>query len=285
MLIEADIHPKFMDHFKSQLMLLEVKSEEVNVLYDGGGHQDRHALMLELVKRSFSDLPTSRTLKFWVFTGDNRPVDSVNREPLYTISGPRLSQDFVIPDPYILRWPNSKVEDFRTYVDGMKNLSLNRPSKQSFVWRGMVLQNPIRKHIVDKCQETNLSFLDLKDATIDSDNKENFVEMKDLSTWCGTIDFPGQGFSARLKYLLHLNRPAIVFQRLDWDSTTILLEPGIHYFHCPNDFQVMSYLSQQILGNYDNSLRMAFSTSNLVSKITQRKNVSHQLVSKILQYT
>lgn len=282
--IEANINPQYMAHFKSQLMHLEVKGHDVDVLFNGGGHLDRHDIMLELIKRSFFDFPTDRTTRFWVFTGDNRPTDKINGEPLYSISGPRISHEFVIPDPHVLMWPQSKVYDFRTYVDEMIKMSQTPPKKESFVWRGMTSQNPIRKLIVDKCQESQSKFFDVKDVSIEA-NKEDFVEMKDLSKWSGTIDFPGQGFSGRLKYLLHLCRPVIVFQRLNWDSTTMLLEPGIHYFTCPNDFQVMSYLAQVILSNYEQILKMSFSTSNLVSKLTQRNNVSHQLVSKILRYT
>lgn len=37
--IEAPINPVFLDHFKSQLLHLEIKNEEVKILYDGGGHQ------------------------------------------------------------------------------------------------------------------------------------------------------------------------------------------------------------------------------------------------------
>jgi hypothetical protein len=283
MKIEANIAPQFMEHFKSQLLCLEVRGHETDVLYDGGGHQDRHELMLELVKRSFFDFPTTKPARFWIFTGDNRPADAVNGEPLYSISGPRLSHEFVIPDPYILRWPLSKVEDFRKYTDTMREMSHVPPERKSFVWRGMTLQNPIRKIIVDKCLESQSKIFDVKDVSLES-NKEDFVEMKDLTKWAGMIDFPGQGFSGRLKYLLHLNRPAIVFQRIDWDSTTILLEPGVHYYFCPNDFQVMSYLSQSILDNYEMCLRMSFSASTLISKITQRNNVSNQLVRKILRY-
>lgn len=278
--IVADINPRFMDHFKSQLMQYEVTGSEVKVLYDGGGHQDRHELMTDLVERSFNDIPTPKRLRFWVFTGDNRPVDVVNDEPLFSIAGPRIRSEYVIPDPYVTKWTQAGVDNFESYCEIIRQNSLKSPTKNAAVWRGLASQNPVRKFIVERCATLKRDIYDVKDTQPDC-NDNDFVHMKDLPNWSVLVDMPGQGFSGRLKYLLHAHRPMIVFQRLDWDAVTMLLEPGIHYLSCPPDSQVFEYLVHRTLLTYEETVRSNFQTVQIMKKITCRDHVSQLLVNKV----
>jgi len=278
--IIADIHPQFLDHFKSQLLFYEVMGSEVKVIYDGGGHQDRHQLMTLLVKRSFEDFPTSRTIRFWVFTGDNRPTNSVNNQPLFSISGPRIHSDYVIPDPYNLKWPQAGVQDFHEYCEKINLESKARPLKNSAIWRGLTCQNPIRKIVVDSCASLGEPF-DLKDTTPDC-NSSDFVQMLDLSKHAVLVDMPGQGFSGRLKYLLHAHRPIIVFERIDWDAVTLNLEPGFHYLSCSNDVNVFHYLVKKSIEYNDKYIKASVETVNLIKSLTSKKQVSRLLVKKVL---
>lgn len=282
--IVANINPKYLDHFKSQLIQYEVNGNSIEVLCDGGGHQDRHQLMTSLVKRSFEDFPSTRKLRFWVFTGDNRPTNSVNDCPLFSISGPRINSDFVIPDPYTLMWRQAGVDEFKTYCDTITHMSKFSPIKKSAVWRGLTSQNPVRKFIVDGCNSLKSEVLDLRDTQPDL-NGPSFIEMKDLAQWSVFIDMPGHGFSGRLKYLLHAYRPVIVFERLDWDAVTINLEPGIHYVNCPPDFNVLNYRVNEILANYENYVERYNGTVELIRSLTERKNVSLMLVKKVSMYS
>lgn len=279
--ISVDIHPKFIDHFKSQLMYYEVSGDDIKILFDGGGFQDRHSLMTELVKRSFSDFPSTKSLRFWVFTGDNRPTNKVNGQPLFSISGPRVQSDFVIPDPHIVRWPQVGVEDFVNYCETLRNNSVVKPLYSSIVWRGSSALHPIREFVTKECSKLNNPEIDIKDVPPETTN-ESFVHMKDLTQWAILCDMPGRGFSGRLKYLLHAYRPTVVFERHEWDAITMLLEPGEDFVLCPPDMQVFSYTVSKILSQYERFLVRSKNTSDLMVKLTERRHVSSLLVKKIV---
>lgn len=277
--IEAAIKPEYIEHFKRQLLLLEVSKSDVRVLFDGGGRQDRHELMIELFKRSFEDFPSPNTIRFWTFTGDNRPTSAVNGQPLFSISGPRFQSDYVIPDPYVLRWPQAGVGDFHAYCEKIRQTSQKKPIKLSAVWRGLTSQHAVRKFIVKNCEALGGMF-DLKDTLPDTQRKD-FVQMSDLPEWAVLVDMQGHGYSGRLKYLLHAYRPVIAFERLDWDAVTMCLEPGIHYTLCAPDISMFQYNVRKSMDMYDDYVKRSTDTVSLVKSLTSRKNVSHMLVKKI----
>jgi hypothetical protein len=277
--ITTDIKPEYIDHFKSQLLQYEISNKEIRIIFDGGGHQDRHELMDILVKRSFNDFPVSRIVRFWIFTGDNRPTNTVNGQPLFSIAGPRTQSEYVIPDPHIIKWPQAGVADFHQYCESINLESRKNPIKMSAVWRGLVSQNPIRKFIVENCLHLGETF-DIKDSTPDPNSSE-FLQMLDLPKWSTLVDMPGQGFSGRLKYLLHAHRPVIVFERLNWDAVTMCLEPGIHYLPCPPDMNIFKYTVIKSIQLNKEYINRSFETVNLIKGLTNRKYVSNMLVKKI----
>lgn len=281
--IEVNVPPEYLDHFKRELLNVEILKNNVEVKFDGGGYSDRHQLMTSILKRSFEDFPTPRRLNFWIYTGDKRPANSINNSPLYSIAGPRLSHEFIIPDPHSLMWPQINISNFREYCDRIFDESYNNlPKNNSAVWRGTTCQHPSRSFI-HKLYKSNLdAVLDIEESSVEP--TDSFVSMDQLHNWAILLDFPGQGFSGRLKYLMHVVRPKIVFEREIWDFATLHLEPGHHYISCPIDYNILVHETKKILSNYDHYLQASSEAASIMTKITQRKNISHALVSKILRY-
>lgn len=282
--IQADINPQFLEHFKSQLLQLEVNKSDIKILFNGGGFQDRHELILKLANRSFQDIPSSKTIRFWIFTGDNRPAQSVNGEPLFSISGQRNTQDFIIPDPYVISWNSIGVHDFLQYCDKLKLDSLSqRPTIPKAIWRGSVSQHASRKNMLECLRNRKSEFIDFENVDSNLDINK-FIPMDGLKNWGCLLDFPGQGYSARLKYLMQIIRPKVVIERLDWDFATVNLEPGFHYASAPDDFNVIDYTINNVIKNYEWWLQKSLYAAEEMIKITERTNVSQNFVKKILKY-
>ena len=279
-----NLQPQFHDHFKSQLLYLEVIGENVKIIFDGGGFETRHKLMLDLIKRSFSDFPSNRTLRFFIFTGDNRPIETVNNEPLFSIAGPRIKQDFIIPDPHSLAWPEANVLEFNSYCEKIFQYSLkNKNLIPNLIWRGSKFVNKFRENIITQNEQLNIPFFNFKH--VDKSNKEDFIEMYDLSKYAILLDLPGGGFSSRIKYLLHTCRPIIITDgRINWDYGTINLEPGIHYVYSSNSIEDLTLNTKKILENYKFYINQSVQTYNLIKDIMQRKNISYNMVNKIQRY-
>lgn len=283
--ITTDINPQYLDHFKSQLMHVEASGSEVKFLFDGGGFQDRHESMKILLRRSFHDIPTSKTIRFWIFTGDNRPTQKVNNEPLFSISGQRNLQDFVLPDPYVVAWNDVGVKDYTEYCKSLNQESLSqKPEIIKAVWRGSVAQHVSRENMlrsISRKPDNLTRIFDFQDA---STGKDSFVSMSDLKKWAIMLDFPGRGYSARLKYFMHIIRPKIVIERIDWDFATLNLEPGFHFASVPDDFNIINYTAESVISNYGWWIQKSLFAAEEMSKITERSNISKNLVEKVLRY-
>jgi len=215
------------DHFKSELLLFEAKGGSAKVLYNGGGWQSRHQIMINAVKESVRMRPVKSTKRFYLFTGDKFPATRLGTEwRLLTTVGSRNDTDIVIPDAYSFSWPEIGVSNFEIYNREMIQRSDEYTNSESVVrkayWKGMLSQNTIRSQFCDYVK--GLEKFDVTDSSVGT-----FREMKESGEFAVLVDLPGQGYSARLKHLLLSKRPVVVYPREQWDWVTLRLEPNVHF--------------------------------------------------------
>ena len=213
-------------HFKSQLLLFEIKGTCSKILYDGGGWGHRHAIMKSVVREAVYRRPSSKTRRFYLFTGDQLPMGVGTEWRLLSTTGTKKDLDAVIPDAYSFAWPEIGIADFMQYNPEMVQYS-DKVAKEGRVtnkafWRGSLGQHQARKQFHDFVNSS--SKFEVSDNTATS-----FKEMKEIGDYSVLVDLPGQGYSARLKHILLSGRPVIVYPRSHWDWVTLRIEPGIHY--------------------------------------------------------
>jgi len=214
-------------HFESQLMLLEIHENSFNVLYDGGGWQSRHSTLLQALEIAIKNRKKTTTKRCFVFTGDEFPDGVKTQWKLLSTVGSRKDIDIVIPDAYSFSWKEIGINDFEVHNKLMRQhtiqtMNANNEIKKSF-WRGSIQQNKIRELFVNAFK--GHEYFDIDDSSID----KNFKHMSEIGEYAVLMDFPGQGFSGRLKHLLMSGRPVVVYPRNSWDWVTMRLEPGLHF--------------------------------------------------------
>ena len=215
------------EHLKSELLLFEVKGGSTKVLYNGGGWQSRHSIMIAAVREAVRLSPVKGAKRFYLFTGDNSPANKIGTEwQLLTTVGSRKETDIVIPDAYSFSWPEIGVSNFDIYNAEMMQRSdfYSRTGQvlQKTYWRGSLIVNPVRSQFFDHVK--NSESFDVTDSSIGS-----FRNMKESGEFSVLVDLPGQGYSARLKHLLLSKRPVVVYPRTQWDWVTLRLEPNVHF--------------------------------------------------------
>ena len=218
--------PEWIDHFKQQLLFFEVSGPHAQVLYNGGGWQTRHEIMIKSIKEAVERKPVSYKKRFYLFTGDQLPQNLESEWRILSTVGGRSDFDSIVPDAYSFSWPEIGVTNFSDHNDAMfkksqELLAQNRVLNKAY-WRGSLNQNPSRREFFNQVKGNE--HFDVLDVSM-----TNFKSMQDVGEYSVLIDLPGQGYSARLKHLVLSGRPVIVYPRDQWDWVSVQLEPGIHY--------------------------------------------------------
>ena len=214
------------DHFLSQLMLIEIQNRKVSILYDGGGFSDRNKIMKSVISTAAGEgliLPAKR---FYLFTGDNRPGGIEFDHVYFSIAGPRILQNFILPDPYSFSWNDAGVKSYDEAKKQMNDISKKYENNQinKVFWRGNHKQHYSREKFIEYVRGN-----DIFNVEESNHGQSNFIHMSEVGMFSTLVDFPGQGYSGRLKYLIHANRPIVVHPREEWDLLSMILEPDIHY--------------------------------------------------------
>jgi len=215
------------EHFLSQLLLVEMRNNKINVLYDGGGWRNRHKTIQQSLSLASELCNSSSNKRFFVFTGDDYPIGVKTPWKLLSITGRREDKEIVIPDPHSFAWVDIGIDDFESYRKEMIKFSNECIENKSVIkkafWRGSVDQHVARRNFCELVKDHPC--FDVENVN----NASQFREMKFAGEYAVLLDFPGQGHSGRLKHLLFSGRPVVVYPRLSWDWVTLNLEPNIHF--------------------------------------------------------
>ena len=265
-------HPGWIDehkkHFLSQLMLIEIKNKNVSILYDGGGFKDRNQIMKNAISIASDCGLFLSSKRFYLFTGDNRPGGIEFDYSYFSISGPRTLQHLIVPDPYSFSWNDIGIKSYDEVISQISNISYkneNNKIKKVF-WRGNQEQHFSRKKFIEYVKNNELFDVEQADPS-----QNTFVHMSEVGKFSTLIDFPGQGYSARLKYLIHSRRPVIVYPREEWDLFSMMLEPDIHYI---SSLPLVEDTTQRCVMSlhHDGLQKYYSSSSNRISQYFNEKN-------------
>jgi hypothetical protein len=215
-------------HFMSQLLLIELRDNNIKVLYDGGGWNDRHKILLSVLNVAAENCKSSSCKRFFIFTGDDLPLNVYTPWRLLSITGRREDKEIVLPDPNSFAWNEIGIHDFESYRKEMIEFSnscmINNKVINKTYWRGAIDQHDSRRLFHNLVKNHDL--FDVQEAS----STENFRQMKHVGEYSVLVDFPGRGYSGRLKHLIFSGRPVVVYPRVAWDWVTLNLEPNVHFY-------------------------------------------------------
>lgn len=149
--------------------------------------------------------------------------------PYFTISATPKNFHKLIPDPYSLCWPEANIRNVFEKCQQIENAGSIPPCDSRAFWEG---QNShwTRKVLVDLSQKYPdkivARLLDWENNVIPQDN---MTIIEEHTNYKYLIDLSGQGFSAKIKYLLFSKRPLFIVDRKyhDWISSELV--PWVHF--------------------------------------------------------
>jgi hypothetical protein len=156
-------------------------------------------------------------------------MDNFPEVQYLSISATIPNKHLLIPDPYSLCWPEAKIDNVFATCMSIAGAGSIPPTDKRIFWIG---QNShwTRQVVVEMAtkypDKINAKWLEWKNDTIP---QECMVSLEEHTKYKYLIDLSGQGFSARIKYLMFSRRPLFIVDRAyhDWISCDLL--PWVHF--------------------------------------------------------
>jgi hypothetical protein len=156
-------------------------------------------------------------------------VNNFPSEPYLTISATIDNYDILLPDPYSLCWPEANIDNVFDKCKSIANAGKIQPSDDRIFWIGQS-SHWTRPKLCNISQQypdkIHAKMLEWNNFIIPQDD---MVTLEDHTKYKYLIDLPGQGYSARIKYLLFSKRPLFIVDREYHDWISCHLKPWIHY--------------------------------------------------------
>ena len=103
-------------------------------------------------------------------------------------------------------------------------------------------------------------------------NSGTFTSLPDHCNYKYLIDIEGNGYSGRVKHLLHTGRP-LFYQKRYWNEYWFFkMEPFVHYIPIENDFSDFNQKFNFILENDDVAEEIGNNAREFAIKNLRRKN-------------
>jgi hypothetical protein len=192
----------------------------------------RHMQLANLISEAVAVLGQSLP-PFYVNTGD-RPGDTTARP--YTVFGNCSvdgQADVAAPDFVFNGWPEAKFADFDAEAAKLADASLATPVHQRAFWTGRV-DLPAREALVE-LSRVRPKVIEAVDSSANYDREKQvyvgrFVTMAEqIAQYRYMIDVEGDGYSGRLKLLLHARRAVLMLDRPYREYFFEDLEPFRHF--------------------------------------------------------
>ena len=219
---------------------------------------------------------------------------NINDKFFFAISGDKHHKHRLFPDPYSLSWPeiNQKVSSV-TCKNIFEN-GLNQPIYHQAFWSGSPSHSS-RNKIHELSQQNPHRITAFIFNQKDNYEPNKWINMEDMPKYKYLIDAQGQGWSARLKYLMFSNRPLFVIERKEWDWVTCDTIPFVHYIPVKEDVSdLLDKLSwadnhpeeaRQIATNALIYIKKKFTKSNIHKRVEDiiRQSVIHKNIPWFLR--
>jgi hypothetical protein len=194
---------------------------------DEGGHESRHESVLRLIGQASEqhDLPDFPPV---VISTADRPVDD-------TVCFSTADGCTAIPAPDFLfdAWPEVGISDYEQACREVADAGRSPASQLVAGWIGNADTHPARRSLLALAARSPL--IEGLHAPWPPDGLERLTMCEQVARWGALIDLEGNGWSARLKLLLHSGRPVLVVDRPWWEWWFPAAVPWEHYIPVRRD--------------------------------------------------
>jgi hypothetical protein len=200
---------------------------------------ERKDNVIELFSRLFSlNKDIFKDKKICITSGDYPEAESCYNDFDYKFSTTiDINNPFkysFFPCPYSISWKQVNINDAEQLIKDLLQNNL-QPSNNKIFWAGGPQHQQRFDYVEYSKINTDICETRVTDNTIESRNK-NFISLMDHCNYKFLMDIQGQGYSARVKYLLATGRPIFLVPRQWTEHWHRLLIPWKHFIPVKEDF-------------------------------------------------
>jgi len=181
-----------------------------------------------------SDFYQHKKFSFWIHTGDHIFIKKKNM--FYYAVDDESKLPWCIPDFSFHIWPEANITSYTEECAKIQYHSKKPPIHNKLFWAGNLSTHFTRQLFYNAFKDDTSRF---EIHVVDTSKKDymlNIVPMYEQLDYKYLIDLQGNGYSGRLKYLLHSGRLLFIQER-KWKSYYhFKLKPFVHYIPVKEDF-------------------------------------------------
>ena len=267
----------FKNNYRPSIILTWLPRKKKFILKMYTSYESRSLSTSKLILESITGLilESRRKINF-NFYCDDQPPNS-----LFNGNFPKLTKEYklaytksnndagieLIPDFIFWDWPEVGIPSYIDLTSDLIYLSKNKPIYNKLFWIGNISTHKNREILFNKREENDL--YDFRNTQwrrqSEDSNKlysENFISLSDHSKFKYLLDVEGNGYSGRLKILLHSGRPLFIQDRPYHEYYFQYLKEFIHYIPVKRDF---SDLNEKIIWSEQNPDKCRIIAQNALS--------------------
>jgi hypothetical protein len=237
-------------------MSFSVKKENGKLIFiDHGGYESRNPSTFWCIQEADKIYNWNNFKQLTIHTQDYE--NNINQ---YTYSKLNSIHN-TVPDFTFHAWPEIGMDDYSKLTEQLSNAGLVKPEINKVGWIG-AMSNKNRNKLVDLGKKHS-NIMDIFNMRWIKTNKvfmnaTNYISVPELvKKYTILIDIEGNGWSARLKWLLWSRRPLLLVDRPHKEYFFNDLKEWVHYIPVKRDLSDLVEQTMWCLNNYDQALKIA----------------------------
>ena len=254
-------------------MSFSVKKEGNLIFNIFGGYQTRNVSTMWCIEQADKIYKWNDFTEIKIHTGD---YESSENDYTYT---KKNSYQNVVPDFNFELWQQAGINDYEEFikqidVQGLLGFDINKVG-----WIGNPDTNPYRYRMLE-IGEGNKDIFDF--FVMNWNKPSNYISTPDLvKKYSMLIDIEGNGYSGRLKHLLHSHRPLLLVDRPHKEYFFEYLKEWEHYIPVKRDLSDLIEKTKWCIDNYDKALQIAENAYQF-SKIHLTRNACYEKWNNVI---
>ncbi len=264
------------------LLKVNLNDDDSIDVADLGGFETRHQSITKLFAKALENIEFDnlKIKEFYINTNDiSCPVDGKITFGFTDVEGVVLCPDYTFEG-----WLEASINTYDETVNLIKQAGDLPPVYRKLFWIGNPKTQSLRKDLLE-LGSNHSDKLEIIALEVSGHKIQNFVSLVDHTKYRYLIDCGASGYSGRLKFLLHSNRPLFIVERERNKQEYFYkdLIPFQHYIPVNKDLSDLIEKLEWADSNYEEAKEIAWNAQQFCSQQLNTEKVIEFLSNQIIK--
>ena len=269
-------------HPSNELIRFNIKSGILHADLHKGFLRRNLITMTMIMDAIDTDFYQNKSFSFWIHTGDH--IFLKKRNMFYYAVDDESKIPWCIPDFAFHSWPEAFIKSYTEECKKIQLYAQSAPTVNKIFWAGNLNTHYTRKIFYERFKLDSDKF---EIHVVDSDQEgytKHVIPMYMQLKYKYLIDIQGNGYSGRLKYLLHSGR-LLFMQDRKWKAYYhFKLKPYVHFVPVKEDFSDMYEQLEWVEKNPEQVAEIIHNATSCALTELKYENVILELRNKLYAF-